>query len=354
MTAWRVCLGKARCLLLLATVILWSTSEARADETVLIVTGGAPRHAREVAINAVSAAPDLAGSKIVASPFLTHEESVVAKCMADSKPWLCMSPALRGKNIQQLAVLSIDPQTNADGSPIIVITEQVVTAAQFAPAGDKRFCDHCTDDVLARLATELTRDLLREVATRSGHTVVAIRTVPRGAEIALDGKTIGISDQSVNTYPGSHSVQLTLDGYEVTTRTVAADEGKTAEVQVTLSKTKALGPQPARPPSSDVVSGPTGFAALPRWVAWTGLGVGALVAGTGIVLQSSKDSPPKGQAQPKRLVSTPGVALIASGGAIAIASTILWIHIAHHEPSPAMPQVALAPNGGIVEWTGRF
>ena len=341
--------------MILLTMILSATA-ARAEDTVLIVAGGAPRHAREVATNALSAASDLAGSKIIVSPFLTHEETALAKCMADKKPWACMNPLLHGKSIQQLAVLSLDNQTNPDGSPVIVITEQVVTAAQFAPAGDKRFCEHCTDDVLARLATDLTRDLLREVAARSGRTAVAIHTVPRGATIQLDGKDIGATDKTLNTYPGTHSLQLTLDGYQTFTRTVDTAEGKTTDVQVQLTKVGTPAAPPNHEGSGVVAATPevTGLAALPRWVAWTGIGVGAVAAGTGVALQVTKGSPPKGEHQPAHLVSTPGIALMAGGGAIAIASALLWVHIAHSAPPSSVPNVAPTAGGGIIEWTGRF
>jgi hypothetical protein len=348
-----VCIGFAKIVMIPLAMILLATP-AKADDTVLIVSGAAPRHAREVATNALAIASDLAGSKIITSPFLVHEETAVAKCMADSKPWVCMNPMLRGKNIQQLAVLSLDNQTNPDGSPVIVITEQVVTGAQFAPAGDKRFCEHCTDDVLARLATELTRDLLREVAARSGRTVIAIHTVPRGAEIVLDGKPIGVTDQSINTYPGTHSLQLTLDGYQASSRTVDTGEGKTTEVQVQLTKPGATAPDHGEPSVAASTPEVTGLAALPRWVPWTGIGVGVAAAGVGVALQVTKDSPPKGEHQPAHLVSVPGIALMAGGGAVAIASALLWVHIARSTPPSSAPNIALMAGGGIIEWTGRF
>jgi hypothetical protein len=337
-------------------VVLLAAWPAMADDTVVIVSGSAPAHVREVASSAISSATDLAGTKIVPSPFLTHEEAALTKCLADSKAWVCMNPTLRSKNVQQLAVVSLNNQTSADGSPVIVITEQIVTAAQFAPAGDKRFCEHCTDDVLARLTSELTRDLLREVAARSGRTVVAIKTVPRGAQIKLDDKLMGATDQLINTYPGSHTIVLELDGYQTSNRTVDAVEGKTTEVNVALVKPSSpgvpgqLSPVSNTPPADQV----TGLAALPHWVPWLGIGAGVAAVGVGVALQVSKDSPPIGQHQPPRLVSTPGVVLMVGGGLVAGAGVLLWVYMASNAAPSSAPTVSVTQGGGVVGWTGRF
>jgi hypothetical protein len=45
---------------------------------------------------------------------------------------------------------------------------------------------------------------------------------------------------------------------------------------------------------------------------------------------------------------------MAGGGAVAIASALLWVHIAHSAPPSAVPNVAPTAGGGIIEWTGRF
>ena len=372
--------------LCLATVLA-TAAQAHADNTVLLVTGNAPAHARELAASALSSAADLGGTKIVPSPFLTQEEASLIKCLADAKPWVCMNPLLHAKSVQQLAILSLTTQLSADGAPVIVLTEQIVASSQFAPAGDKRYCEHCTDDVLARLAAELTRSLTREVAAHAGHTVVAIHSVPRGAEIVLDGKLVGATDRSLPTYPGAHSLQLTLTGYQPIDRSVDVADHKTTTVQIDLVPLPGTVVATGGGSSSAPATEPTGLAALPHWVPPVGLSVGVAAFGTGLALQLTKSSPPIGQPQPSRLYSTPGIALVAAGGVITGASVLLWFHLAHGDdslaaapasptptaptspapvsapatpphaartPSFSAPIVSVIPGGGVVGWTGSF
>src|SRR5215471_10926857 len=88
-----------------ALVILLAASTATAGETVVIVSGTAPPHAREVASTAVSAgAADVPGNRILASAFSSHEVASLTRCMTEGQPWVCMNPTLRGKGIRQLAV----------------------------------------------------------------------------------------------------------------------------------------------------------------------------------------------------------------------------------------------------------
>ena len=69
MTASRVHTGTARGAWIAAIAIWLAAAPALADDTVVIVSGTAPAHARDVASSAIARATDLAGAKIVPSPF---------------------------------------------------------------------------------------------------------------------------------------------------------------------------------------------------------------------------------------------------------------------------------------------
>jgi len=340
---------------------IWlAAAPALADDTVVIVSGTAPAHARDVASSAIARATDLAGAKIVPSPFLPYEEATLTRCLADKRPWDCMSPTLRSKSVQQLAMVSVDNQTAADGSPILAITEQVLTSAQFAPAGDKRFCDHCTDDVLARFTSELTRDLLRQVAARSGHTVLAIKTVPRGAQITLDGKLMNVTDQSINTYPGTHSLVLALDGYQVATRTVDIPDGKTTDVNVTLVKTPMPpghkdGTTVAQVAPAAPVAEPTGIAAWPRWVPWAGIiggGAAVVTGGVLIVIDNKPSSAPTSDHSPDYYSARRSGIVTAAIGGVALGAGLVLLYLQHN----ARSTIAAAPTrgGAALQWTTAF
>jgi hypothetical protein len=337
--------------LIIALVILLAAPIAVAGETTMIVSGTAAPHAREVASTAVSAgAVDVPGNKIVASTLSAHDVANLTKCMTEGQPWACMNPVLRGKGIQRIAVVSIDNQTSSDGSPMIVITEQIVAADLVAPVGDKRYCDRCTDDVLGKLASELTRDLLREVATRSGRTVVSIKSVPRGARITFDQKLVGATDTSFNTYPGTHSLSLELDGYQAVNRSVDTVEGKTAEVNVALAQNVVAGDRDRRRVESDDRPG-----RLPGYLPWLLIGTGgaAVITGTVLVVVDSKPSTDPTSEHSKYYYSTkePGI-VTGIAGALTVGAGLYILHRQRIARS-ALTATSL-PGGAAVQWTRSF
>lgn len=333
-----------------ALVTLLAASTATAGETTVIVSGTAPPHARDVASTAVSAgATDVPGNQIVASKFSANDVASLTRCMTEAQPWTCMKPTLRGKGIQQLAVLSVDNQTNKDGSPMIVITEQVVAEELFAPVGDKRYCDHCTDDVLGKLTSELTRDVLRDVATRGGRTVVSIKSVPRGARITFDQKLVGATDTALSTYPGAHNLSLELEGYQLVSRSVDATEGKTADVNV------ALVPNPGPGESAPGAATTSGLGGLPRYVPWLCVGGGGAAIVTGIILIATDSKP---SADPNSEHSryyystrTPGI-VTGIAGALTVGAGLYIFH-RQHDARPTVTASPL-PGGGAVQWTHAF
>jgi hypothetical protein len=337
----------------LATLL--SASMAMADETALIVSGSAAPHAREVASTAVLAgAAEVPGNKIVPSAFSARDVASLTKCMAEGQPWGCMNPVLRGKGIQQLAFVSIDNQTGSDGSPMIVITAQIVAGDLVAPVGDKRYCDHCTDDVLGKFTSELTRDVLREVATRSGRTVVSIKSVPRGARITFDQKLVGATDTSFNTYPGTHSLSLELDGYQVVNRSVDTAEGKTAEVNVALAKNTRASDHDRDRDRGTVGSGDR-LGRLPGYVPWLFIGAGgaAVVTGTVLVLVDSKPSTDPTSEHSKYYYSTKGPGIVTGIAGVLSAGAGLYILHRQHVARSTITASPL-PGGAAVQWTRSF
>jgi hypothetical protein len=334
---------------LAALVVLFAASIATAGETTVLVSGTATQHAREVAATAVSAgAADVPGNKIVASAFSAHDVANLTRCMTEAQPWVCMNPVLRAKAIKQIAIVSVDNQTGSDGQSMVVITEQVVVEDLVAPVGDKRYCDHCTDDVLSKLTSELTRDILRDVATRGGRTVVSIKSVPRGARITFDQKLVGATDTAFNTYPGTHNLSLELDGYQVVNRNVETAEGKTADVNVALAPSPGPG-EPDRGGSTDRLGG------LPTYVPWLLIGAGgaAVVTGTVLVIVDSKPSTDPTSEHSKYYYSTKGPGIVTGiAGALSVGAGLYIMHRQHVAGSTitAMP----LPGGGAVHWTRSF
>ena len=335
-----------------AALAIWlAAAPAAASDIAIVVSGTAPAHAREVASSAIaSRTADLVGNKLIPSTFSTREEATLTRCLSDGQPWACMHPTLRSKGVEQLAMLSIDSQSGVDGSPMIVITEQIMAAGLFAPIGDKRYCDH----VLGKLVGELTRDLLREIATRGGRTVVAIKTVPRGARIKFDDKLVGATDQSLNTYPGTHSLLLELDGYQIAERSVEAADGKTAEVNVALVRNPGPGGT-HDDPTVPTITPPGGIAGWPRFVPWLCIGAGgaAVITGGILIAVDSKPSADPTSEHSRYYYSTKGPGIVTGiAGALSVGAGFYILHRQREARSTVMAMPL--PGGAAVQWTKTF
>jgi len=85
---------------------------------------------------------------------------------------------------------------------------------------------------MAILALAVPPAQLDKAATPT--TRLFVRTVPRGATVALDGKPIGESDGLFQVLPGGHKVTVQLDGYAPETREIQVDEGRITKVRIEL------------------------------------------------------------------------------------------------------------------------
>jgi hypothetical protein len=138
-------------------------------------------------------------------------------------------------------------------------------------------------------------------------TTLAVRSDPPGAVVTLDGKMIGAAPLAriEGFAAGSHALYFTQDGYEPQEQQVVVQKGQALLVQVQLKPAAAVAvapvpptpppapepaPAPPEPAPTTVTTAPAEPAdwvqppPYPHWdsvVAWTGLGLGGLVAAGG-------------------------------------------------------------------------
>jgi hypothetical protein len=67
-------------------------------------------------------------------------------------------------------------------------------------------------------------------------TQLYVKTVPTGAEVTLDGKVLGKSDNLFDVASGAHRLTLRLDGYVPEERLIDARDGEITRVEVRLKK----------------------------------------------------------------------------------------------------------------------
>ncbi len=318
-------------------VVLWMPT-ARADTGVLVVGGRATERERAVVAASFDTVIRNAGWTLPAKPPAKKDSDALLGCKDLESPWTCVPPSLGGTHI---LVVGVEPGQADNGVPMVVITGRVIVSSAKTAIGRQRFCERCADDRLAEASGDLANQLLKELALRDGRTVLQVKSTPPGAEILLDGARIGVTDASFNTFPGNHVVIIEKPGFQRETRELTVEEGKTADVAVTLQPSAATAPtKPAPHRPSRLV---------PALV--IGLGVTALVGG--VVLQATASGPAEGEDQPSRLYSAPGLGL-AIGGAVAIGIGVLLWRRASREPRSSGPAVTLVEQGGVIGWSGGF
>jgi PEGA domain len=336
---------------------------ARAEPGAVLVGGTAHPQQRLVASGAVSTTVRAAGWVVGAKPYSVADSTAAAECLRKANPWACISTILRDKQIQRVAVVSVDPRPGKHGSTDTVITERLVIANLDSLFVAQRFCDYCTDDKLAGLAAEVTKELIDRAAIGSGRTALAVKSVPRGARAYLDANLVGVTDTTINIVPGAHTITVEFDDHRADTRHVVVEEDTTQEVTFNLQRTTGVHGGPGAGASGGPPSGTTPREGRPlararrgRLVplAITGAGVAALV--TGAVLFALDEDPvtrPGVEVPPRyRDSGTRGVVIGVSGVAVAGLGGYLWWRASRS--SSTLPAPVLAPvTGGAVLGVSR-
>lgn len=251
-----------RVLVLSAVMFAWSTAaSASASDNGLVLVRGDAAEARRIAVGAaIETATRAAGWALPAKPLPKKETDALLNCADSKTPWVCVSATPGASGIRQVFVVGVQNSQSNNGVPMIIITAKLIIPESQTVIVRQRFCEQCADDRLVEASTELVQQILRDVAVRSGRTIVSIRSNPVGAKITLDGTPMGATDAAYGTYPGKHTVVVELDDYATETRELVVEEGKTAELSLTLRSTvpgpkKDPGPKKSVDPPSRLLPG---------------------------------------------------------------------------------------------------
>lgn len=352
----------------IALFVLLAGATAHAEPGAIVTVGEAPEASRATVHQAIASTLRDGGWSEPPAPLTAKEAGAIGRCLRDAEPWRCVLKLTSGKQIQRVAVVSVDPQRTSDGLDMIVLTARVVVAGSNSVIPLQRFCSRCTDDNLRRLANELAAEAIERIELRGSHTVLAIKTTPQGALAFVDDRPVGATDTAIDIVPGTHKVRVEKVGFVSETRTVDAAKGTTSEVSVTL-KTDGTGARPPQPPTRPCAERSPGVAATSgdpcgptqpppappsRLLPAIGVGVGAVAVGVGIALLLS-DEDPAGLGEPAKREYTdtkvPGIATIAGGAVVAGASGfLLW----KFRKQRSQPTIAATPGGVVFGVTHAF
>lgn len=319
-----------------------TASRADAEPTgIVLVTGKIGVHELSVIESAIKTALRRASWSMSAQAFTPKEAQSILRCLADDKPWHCLGPLMQPKGVDRIVVAEVNPQSDSAGK--LVLIGQFAEAGEGSAAVQQQRCDGCDDARLAGTAQRLTEALLADMDNRK-ETVLELQTVPAGATVRLDDQALGKTNASGHlvhvTLPGPHKLSVHHPGFTEHDRDINLPVAKTTHVDVQLTPVEAT-LTPIEPKHSLLV---------PLLV--TGAGAAALAIGVGV--QLAADSPGTGQQQKKYIVSTPGVVLMAGGGAVIGVGVYLWLRSRNAAAPTAMPVAAAIDHGGVIGWTGQF
>ena len=302
----------------------------------VIVGGGAGDRDRRVVSAAVAVAARDAGWSLPRDSVTKQEADRMLDCGDPHATWAaCVPASIASRGVYQIFVFAVDRNQSDSGAPMVVLTARLIVSAPQALVVRQRFCEHCADDRLTAASIDLARQLLQDLAVRTGRTILEVASSPTGARITIDGQPIGATNATFNTFPGSHVVVVEKLGYQAATRSVIAEEGKTAAVAVALVPSDGARSQPR---SSHRLAG-----AL--------IGGGALaVVAAGVLLElGARGGPGHPDDKYRYAGATPAGAVIGAAGLAAIATGLYqWLHA----PAASM---ATAPGGKLLAgWSIAF
>ncbi|HYQ15548.1 MAG TPA: PEGA domain-containing protein [Polyangiaceae bacterium] len=168
---------------------------------------------------------------------------------------------------------------------------------------------------------ERVRRLSQALAQRGVQQLTVI-SQPEGATVLLDGKPVGITPWTGETYPGKHRLALSLSAHAAQESVVELDAYAARDVSLVLLPLPKLEPK-APPPIVLIKPRPPGVSAATLVT----LGTGIALLGTAILAEAaSKDS---GMSRTTAFFAGSGVGVSAVGGAM------LYFDLAPSSSAPA-------------------
>jgi hypothetical protein len=330
-----------RALVFLVALCAFGTRIAAAQTGLVVIGGGATEHDRTVVGTAIEKAVRGAGWLLPTKPVVKKEADGLLNCDNAEAPWTCVPATVTGKGIKEVLVVSVEATQAANGASLIVITGRLIATEPPSFAFLQKFCEHCADDRLGDAGGELAGRLIQELAARAGRTVVHFKSDPAIAEIILDGKKLGVTEATYDTTPGKHTAMLQKPGFVAEFREFTVEEGKTAEVSVTL-KSSDVGP--IKQPD------PQGTPKSSRSLLAPGITIGAggvlAIFGGALLYRGQQDSDKYEYTRANAIGLTTGLIGL---GAIGAGLYLVW-----RGDQSSAPTASIGSDRVLVQWAGRF
>lgn len=328
--------------------VVWlaNPQNARAQSTEGVVAVGGTAEPRDLTTisSAVNTALRAASWQLPAKPLSKKETDGLLQCLKPGEASKCVPESMSARGIGRALVVNAEKQQAMDGTPVVVLTGKVILVQSAEFVVRLRRCEPCTEDTLTQTSTGLTQQLLQELAVRAGRTLLSVSSNPQGANIVLDGQSIGATPMVAKTYPGRHIVQLDKAGYITVSRPTDTTEDSTSEIAVDLRRSDR---SPEPDPKGPVIDpDPRGWWHVPA--VFVGGGVLATGAAIGLLYLGQQDGVNDKDRYTHATVL--GVITAVTGvSAVAFGGYRLW-----RGPPNRTVTVQTTAGGAVIGWAGSF
>lgn len=353
---------RALLLALFAALVIASTARpaSAAAPSALVVFGRAETRIQDIVYSVVDRVLRQAGWPLVPA-LAPNEATIVRGCLGKEAPWPCVESMATKKGIERIVAVRVDLERSADGTSQVVLTGRLVYAGSSSVLEQKRYCGACSDEDLTAYSEEISKLLMDERAVQAGTTKVGVTSVPMGAEVRIDGKVVGITNNVFGTFPGKHTVEIRARGYQSESRPVTAVDGKTVTTSVTLRPGDSSKP-PVQGGGDGVVIGGGGDNVdeggggdmFHKYGPKAMIGVGAVMIISGVVLIAKDEDQEEGNLEERKYFdSALGGTLFTIGGvAVAAGGAYFWWRFSNS--SDTTPTIATTSGGLVMGLAGSF
>ena len=276
----------------------------------------------------------------LSAPFDDAESQVVSGCMDKPTPWKCMRFVVNRKGVDRVIGVRVDVEAVSSTQTQVVLTGQLVLAETSSKIEQSRYCAACSDDEVRSYAAQIAKQLLDERAVLAGTTRIQVKSEPIGAEVLIDGKVVGITNNAFATSPGEHTLEVRMKGYDTVLRPVTAVDGKTVATAVTLNRPEV---RVSLPPGGEEGGNSSG-GVLPKVM--VGVGAAAIVAG-GVLVFFDGEEQPDNPMKRTYYDTTPFTIGLAAGGVLLSAvGAYLWLRAPAKTESRSVKAATFMPTTG--------
>lgn len=271
------------------------------------------------------------GHTLVPTPLPSEAIPLLADCIAMDDKTCARNIVDQRATSATLVIARLDTKNNTNN-----ITRDVTLTAYWLnkghdAVGERKTCEHCTDQTLRNTADEVMKKLLG--VGDVGH--VKLKSTPPGAKITIDGQAIGVTPLDWDLPPGKHTIRMDKAGLQPQSRDLVVASNKTDLFAMKLTAS-----------GGDDQGG--GSRLLPIGL----LAVGGALVATGVVFIAIDQNP--GPFEPPKIRNTgpTGVGL-AIGGAVIGGVGASWLLFRSPKAASA-PVAAVTSDTAYIGWVRRF